>query len=76
MLLLNILVYHLIKAAPGSTLDQTSEDAAHTLIVNTFIAVEHQDLCVISRSSDIHKQLEYINQVIHQPVCQMLDPKP
>ena len=34
----------LIKAAPGSTLDQPHEDAPHALEVKLLVTVEHQDL--------------------------------
>ena len=32
---------YLIKAAPGSTLDQTNEDPAHRLHINALITIEY-----------------------------------
>lgn len=34
----------LIEAAPSSTLDQTDENAAHRLVVETFVTIEDEDL--------------------------------
>ena len=38
----------LIKATPGTALDETDEDSAHRLVIKALIAVEDQDLATES----------------------------